>query len=747
MGEGIAFTKYVEKVPEKTHKMNIKKYTSSLLIVLFVNIPTIFACHWSGGEIWYEFNGKNYTVHQVLYTACQTCVAGPNTPGSQISIQSASLSQTLTVTPKFYSIDTLMTGCTGDTNSCNNLSSPILGYIRHHFIDTISIPHANDWILSMWSCCRNNSNLYGGAGNSIYIEATLNNSIQENTSTFVSGNLAVTTLINDTTYFPIWSNDVNGDSITFELIAPMSSLGTPLVYNPGFSVTMPLGAGSVCEFTSNCLKIFNPYVGNPSFAILVKEYRNGKLVGSRIRDMQLITQTSTVLPGKAYTTFPYIASGTNLSVTTCSGKANSIMLSFLDSTATDIVDVDVITPNLSGWTFNKIVTPGAGRASVNLSWTTPTVLSTLPQFFITLRVRDNECPNNTVDYVLAVKTDSCTADSVWPGDANSDNVVNLYDPLAVAIAYNNTGASRVNPNILWQPQTCSSWGNVFPVDNVDMKHADCNGNGTSDNADLTAIHNNYGKNHGIKKNPPVALAGTTNAILFLDTTGIVFEAGKTLQVPIVLGTASSPIDGIYGIATSINADTLTLSSPVSVSPVGSWLSTGSSTMINFSKNNKLNYIDWAQARTTHTNISGYGTIGTLTLDIPITTADNTPLKIDFENTRIIDSIGRDITRFKVKGINTTIKNKLGIRNMNKTIAQATIVPNPSGKSAKLIVRLNRDMAYRINITDIAGRVVWIQSIDNTNEILLPSQQLQGGVYFVKVTTRENESLTLKWIKE
>ena len=251
----------------------------------------------------------------------------------------------------------------------------------------------------------------------------------------------------------------------------------------------------------------------------------------------------------------------------------------------------------------------------------------------------------------------------------------------------------------------------------------------------------------MQKNPPVSLAETTNATLFFDTTGIIFEAGKILQIPIVLGIASSPIDGIYGIATSINADTLTLSSPVSVSPVGSWLSTGSSTMINFSKNNKPNYIDWAQARTTHTNISGYGTIGTLTLDIPITTADNTPLKIDFENTRIIDSIGRDITGFKVKGINTTIKNKLGLSNTNPSIVQATIVPNPSGKSAKLIVRFNRDMAYRINITDIAGRVVWTQSIDNTNEILLPSQQLQGGVYFVKVTTRENESLTLKWIKE
>ena len=77
------------------------------------------------------------------------------------------------------------------------------------------------------------------------------------------------------------------------------------------------------------------------------------------------------------------------------------MLSFLDSTATDIVDVDIITPNMPGWTFNKTITPGAGRADVQLSWNTPLNLTTLPQFFITLHAKDNECPNNTIDYVLA----------------------------------------------------------------------------------------------------------------------------------------------------------------------------------------------------------------------------------------------------------------------------------------------------------------------------------------------------------
>lgn len=722
---------------------------NTLFIVLFLisNSSSSFACHWSGGEIWYEFNGKNYTVHEVIYTACQTCIASFGTSGAQIEIKSASLNQTLNVTLKFYSKDTLMTGCAGDTNSCNSLLAPIAGYMKHHYADTISIPPANDWILSINSCCRNYSNLVGGSSNSIYVEATLDNSFKENTSALVSCDLALTSLINDTTYFPVSSNDADGDSVTLELVAPMESQSYPVTYSAGFSATMPLGAGSVCEFTSNhYLKIFNPNTYNPSFAMLVKEYRNGKLISSRIRDMQLVTQKSTTLSGKTHTTPPYIASGNNLSITTCPGKANSVMLSFLDSTATDIVDVDVITPNMPGWTFNKTITPGAGRADVQLSWNTPLNLTTLPQFFITLHAKDNECPNNTIDYVLAVKTDSCTADSVWPGDANNDNMVDMYDALAIALAHSETGAARTSPNTLWQPQTCASWGRVFPVDNTDMKHADCNGNGTTDNADLAAITNNYGNTHGRKKSLPVAIASTTNAPLFLDTAGIVFEAGKTLQIPIMLGTGAAQLNAAYGIATTIDADGFAPAAPLSISTTSSWLGAASN-MISFSKSTQSSAIDWAYARITHTNNSGFGQIGTLTLAIPATTPDNTPLHISFKNTRIIDNQGRQITTTNIKGINTTVKNKLDVGQSNTILTAASIVPNPSAQKATLIVKLKTNATLRTDVMDITGRTVWTYQSNATEAIALPAQQLQSGIYFVKLTTDNSETLTLKWVKD
>jgi len=729
----------------------MKKILAIIYILLSCSGST-YADHFGQQEIRYEYNGTNYTVYLTVYKECNNNpVNAPSFADTvKIGIKSSSLAVTITKSLPVRTKDTFNLNCLNISDACHSLTSTLPGYEKWTYYDTVSIPPAPDWVISFWSCCTLNNYVNVNSYTALYVESLLNNLGANNSNANLPSTNLFFLIPNDTVYYPLVATDVDNDSVVYEIVEQENNPGSSQPYSSqyGYTLKEPLGTGQLCKIDSvnHRLVLYNTNRGLYALGLKIKEYRSSKLISHQTKFLALRFDNPPTSTSKT-NTFPFPVNNTNLSVITCPGKANSVMLSFVDSTVTDSVYVDIIEPILAGWTFNKTVKPNLGRADVYINWLTPSNLATYPQFFFTLRVRDNECPNNTVDYVLAVKTDSCTTDSVWPGDANSDNVVNLYDPLAVAIAYNNTGASRVNSNILWQPQACTAWGNVFPVDNVDMKHADCNGNGTVDNSDLAAISNNYRKNHGMKKNPAVALTGTTSATLFLDTTGIVFEAGKTLQVPIVLGTASSPIDGIYGIATSINADTLTLSSPVSVSPVGSWLSTGSSTMINFSKNNKLNYIDWAQARTTHTNISGYGTIGTLTLDIPITTADNTPLKIDFENTRIIDSIGRDITRFKVKGINTTIKNKLGIRNMNKTIAQATIVPNPSGKSAKLILKLGQNTICKVVVTDITGRKVWTSQSNGSDMIVLPAQDLQSGIYFVKLTSATNETLTLKWVKE
>lgn len=725
------------------------RFTIVSIFFILLSIKNTYADHIGQVDIRYEFNGVNYTIYIEQYKECNNNPPNPAALADTnvVKITSKSLDTMFTIKLPVRKMDTFDLKCTNKLDLCHSLTGTILGYTKWTSYDTVSLPQAQDWVISMLDCCTLNNYSNVRPYSAVYVETLLNNLSSNNNNAILPTTNLFFLLPNDTVYYQLAATDIDNDSIAYEIIEQQTYAGTNAAYQWGHTLAEPLGPGELCKIDSisNQLVISNTNRGLYALGLKIKEYRNSKLISYQTRFLALRFDLS-LTPTPKTNTFPFPANNANLAITTCPGKANSVMLSFLDSTATDIVDVDIITPNMPGWTFNKTITPGAGRADVQLSWNTPLNLTTLPQFFITLHAKDNECPNNTIDYVLAVKTDSCTADSVWPGDANNDNVVDMYDALAIALAHSETGAARTNPNTLWQPQTCASWGRVFPVDNTDMKHADCNGNGTTDNADLAAITNNYGNTHGRKKSLPVAIASTTNAPLFLDTAGIVFEAGKTLQIPIVLGTGAAQMQAAYGIATTIDADTFAPAAPLSISTTSSWLGTASN-IISFSKNTRSSAIDWAHARITHTNYSGYGQIGILTLAIPAGTPDNTPLNISFKNTRIIDNQGRQITSTNIKGINTTVKNKLGVGQSNTIITAASIVPNPSTQKATLIVKLKTNATLRTDVTDITGRTVWTYQSNATEAIALPAQQLQSGIYFVKLTTDNSETLTLKWVKD
>ncbi len=83
--------------------------------------------------------------------------------------------------------------------------------------------------------------------------------------------------------------DVDGDSLVYSLITPWDSPGYPITYLFPFSATNPL--------TSAPAMTFNPVTGDicmtPTtlevtvMAVLVEEYRNGVLIGTVERDIQV----------------------------------------------------------------------------------------------------------------------------------------------------------------------------------------------------------------------------------------------------------------------------------------------------------------------------------------------------------------------------------------------------------------------------------------------------------------------------
>tara|TARA_B100000683_G_scaffold258456_1_gene281228 strand:+ start:474 stop:2099 length:1626 start_codon:yes stop_codon:yes gene_type:complete len=144
--------------------------------------------------------------------------------------------------------------------------------------------------------------------------------------------------------------------------------------------------------------------------------------------------------------------------------------------------------------------------------------------------------------------DSCLV--VWPGDANDDGIVNIWDPLNVFAYLGDTGPSRDTISMNWQAYSAYSWGSSIP----ELAHADCDGDGIVTDHDLEAITDNYTKVHN-KLGHTVSqsnfkLASTLNGVFVDDT---VYDQ-STLFLEIFLGDSLNPSDAISGLAFSLLYD-------------------------------------------------------------------------------------------------------------------------------------------------------------------------------------------------
>ncbi len=90
-------------------------------------------------------------------------------------------------------------------------------------------------------------------------------------------------------------------------------------------------------------------------------------------------------------------------------------------------------------------------------------------------------------------------DAVWPGDFNSDGIVNHKDVLFWGVSYDQSGNPRVAASTNWAAQYCLQWdGNT---NEINEKHQDGDGNGDVDFGDLSVLVMNYGKSHTLNEDP------------------------------------------------------------------------------------------------------------------------------------------------------------------------------------------------------------------------------------------------------
>ena len=717
-----------------------------LLIVLLLNITFALADHISGGELRYEYaGGSNYRIELALYAQCTGTVL-PGTVSTLVSSANCSISQSLTLS--LYQIDTLRDIlCSSAVGVCSGTGTPL--YLVHHYRNTISLACPNtDWIISYSSCCRNLGiqNIDLMTSSSFYLEAGLNNSTAPNSSAFIDNPPPFVTGAGTMISTPMHTTDPEGDSIVHSIRTPATSRLVIATYNSGFSSSNPFGTG-VPVTISTSPEVMKTYANSGRFALAIRtdDYRNGVRVGYTTRDWD--HRAGATSNPKA----PLPTPTTSFNANICPGGTTTINLSFKDSVGTDSVFAFIAgQPGFPGFTTSTVSTPGIGTGSVSYTLTAPSSLSAAlnPYFIIPVFVRDNACPiRGYAIYNIVLRVAPCVPDTVWAGDANGDKVVNMYDPLAISIAYGRSGPLRPSASIAWTPQPCGNWSNSF-LSGVNMKHADCNGDGTVNNSDLAAVTANYGQFHAREIYLPHAkVAGIPD--LYFDHTGVSVYPGATVNIPVKLGSPVSTFGNMYGIAAGLRINGIT---PVFGTPVSygtSWLGTAANT-VQFSKTTTANNVDWAYARNNRQTVSGNGTLATFSFTIPAGTSVGDKIILTFNNVKVIDAAGNELSNYNILSDTITVR-PAGIEHTGSQVSDAVILPNPSNGLAALKFNLHQAADLNVTVADITGRILWHHGAHfaaGATGITLPVTDIPAGVYLIRILA--NDALPtkgLKWIKD
>ncbi len=375
-----------------------------LMSMSLLNSKSTFATHSAGAELSYTWiSGNNFEVKASFFRDC----AGVSAPNSiSLNVKSASCGKNIdfTLNKEAGPIQEITYPCYTVQTKCTNSSSPYLGYQKYVYSNIITLPQqCSDWNFNFFICCRNCAitTLSNPCNNNMYIEATLNNLIAPTNSSPKFTNVPVAFIcVNQTSTYNHGVIDLNGDSLVYSFISPRTyntatTATGNVIFNPGFSYTSPLTASPATTINSiNGDITMTPTALNEigATAILVREYRNGALIGSVIRDMQFITMNCNpnILP---------VASGINgtaqFSATACPGIPFSFTVNSSDANPADSV---FMTWN-SAITNATFTTSSSTRPTGTFSWT-PSISDARSQpYYFTVTVRDNACPTNGLQIV------------------------------------------------------------------------------------------------------------------------------------------------------------------------------------------------------------------------------------------------------------------------------------------------------------------------------------------------------------
>jgi Secretion system C-terminal sorting domain len=316
--------------------------------------------------------------------------------------------------------------------------------------------------------------------------------------------------------------------------------------------------------------------------------------------------------------------------------------------------------------------------------------------------------------------------NVWPGDCDYDLQANNIDLLTLGVTYGSTGPVRAGASNSWTPQVAADWSQAIPL-GANYKHSDCNGDGIVDLNDTLAISLNYAQTHPFRfepgNNADIMTVGNYYLVPQQDTVG----PQNIAYIDIYAGSASQPVNDFYGSAFTLTYDnSLVEVNTVSANVNNSWIGTKNVSTIT------MNHDDYNSGahevgitRFTHTEVNGYGYIGTMMLSTANVSSMQS-LEIGIEGIKTVNANGVAMPMTGT-GCHIIIDPSLPSGISEPQANPVEVYPNPANES----VMIQSNVSERIEVINMLGQVVYAIATSGTTTII-NTTEFEPGMYFVCV---------------
>lgn len=370
-----------------------------LLATAFFFPKSASASHIMGSDITYRCLGGNQ--YEIVVTVYRDC-SGIGAPNSiPVDITSNCGNQTITCNgltsdPNLWGAEVSQL-CPTALSTCQG--GPFPGVQVYTYVGQFTLtPGCGTYTFTYDDCCRNTIDNLAINQPGYSVNATLNSNQVICDDSPVFSSLPVPYFcIGQTWNYSHGAVDTDGDSLVYTLIAPLDQGGVPLGYSGGFSATNPMPTNGAFVFDQQTGQMtFNPSTqGVYVVDVLVSEYRNGVLIGTTMRDIQIVVINCS-------NTSPFINSCITTSnsvggvvvdcnsLGVCPGQNVQFTLTAGDPDGQPLTVTSNIATAIPGATLTTTQIGGPDSVSVLFNWT-PSGLDTGFRYF-TIQFSDDACP-------------------------------------------------------------------------------------------------------------------------------------------------------------------------------------------------------------------------------------------------------------------------------------------------------------------------------------------------------------------